>query len=56
MFFLNILPIHDAKEKVKLTKKNWSTHAEKGEELLPEHNKIADVSSLMDKMTQIPFL
>lgn len=28
----------------------------KARKLLPEHNKIADVSSLMDKMTQIPFL
>lgn len=32
--FLNILPIHDAKEKVKLTKKNWSTDAEKGKETI----------------------
>ena len=33
-FLLNILPIYDAKERVKLTKKNWSTHAEKGEETI----------------------
>lgn len=54
-FFLNILPIHDAKEpKSRKKQKQLEKVNKRLLETRAFPNKMAHVSRLMDKMTQIP--